>query len=193
MQTIRFESSNIGPYLLQVQGEACYRKNIEDIAGYYNEDEGINDDSFWAHLVLEDENPYDRGNAVRVDIDGKTVGYLSRPYAKQYRSKLKELGLTDVIGECRASIKGGFAKRDGTVADFGVRLDVDINALQVYKPSTPKLKPTATPEPPRYVVPSEPKQPKPLLKWAFAPERYKTIVIILVIIFIVLYAWMNKK
>jgi hypothetical protein len=36
-----------------------------------------------AHLILEDDNPHDN-QAVRVDISGYTVGYLSRKNARAY-------------------------------------------------------------------------------------------------------------
>lgn len=141
MDTVRFTSSYAEPYPLQVQGESYHRKNIEDVSGYTGEDEGVNADDFIAHLILEDENPYDLGNAVRVDIDGKAVGHLSKPSAKIYRKRLAVLGLSDVVGECYASIKGGFIKRGGEQADFGVRLDLDINTFDVYKPKPPQPKP----------------------------------------------------
>lgn len=41
---------------------------------------------FRARLVREDSNPYDN-QAVRVDIEGKTVGYLSREDARDWRTQ----------------------------------------------------------------------------------------------------------
>jgi hypothetical protein len=117
-----------------VEGESFYRKNIEDVSNYMGEDEGIDSDDFIASLILEDDNPYDPGNAVRVEIDGKVVGHLSRPNSKRYRARLELLNLVDVVGECYASIKGGFHKRDGTQADFGVRLDLDLKEFDATLP-----------------------------------------------------------
>jgi len=149
MQTIKFQTSYIEPYPLQVQGESNYRENIEDVTGYAGEDEGINADDFIANLLLEDDNIHDT-NAVCVQIENKTVGYLPRPAAKTYRKKLAELGLENVVGECFASIKGGFIKRDGSQADFGVRLDIDLEELKV--------------EPERIAKPAEPAIPQTNIK-----------------------------
>jgi len=128
-QTIRFQSSYEEPYPLQVQGESHYRRNLEDVSGYMGNDEGVDEDALLAHLVLEDDSIYDPGNSVRVEIDGKTVGHLSKPTAKAYRKRLADLGLSDVVGECYASIKGGFIRKDGGQADFGVRLDLDLDTF----------------------------------------------------------------
>lgn len=110
MRIVRLKSSYIEPYPLQVVGEASYRDEIEEIVGFVDDEEGVNDDSFWAHLILDDLNRYDRGNAVAVEINGKTIGYLLKADARIYRKRLKELGLEDITGECHASIKGGFTK-----------------------------------------------------------------------------------
>jgi hypothetical protein len=128
---IKFQSSYAEPYPLEVQGESYYKENIETVSNYSGDEEGVDADDFIAHLVLDDANIYDPGNAVQVEIDGKTVGHLAKPVAKLYRQKLAELGIPDAIGECYASIKGGFIKRNGEQADFGVRLDLILNELQI--------------------------------------------------------------
>jgi len=131
MNIVRFRSSYAEPYPLQVQGESSYKANIED-ALVYVDDEGANVDDLIAQLILEDENRYDPGNAVRVEIEGKIVGYLSKADAKKYRQGLSALQLVDVVGECYASVKGGFIKRStGEQADFGVRLDLELSDLEI--------------------------------------------------------------
>jgi len=178
---IRFESSYIEPYPLQVQGESNYRRNLEDISGYTGEEEGVNADDFIARLILEDDNIYDPGNAVRIEIDGKAVGYLSKPAAKKYRKRVAELGLSDVTGECYASIKGGFIKRSsGEQADIGVRLDLDLDTFNV-----PSAKQELAPadRAPAAPIAGEVKQLSPapaqrsslkkFLDWFFAPSKYR--------------------
>ena len=131
MKVVKFKSSNITPYPLQIVGEQSYRFNIEAVAGIHG-DEGVNDDGFTARLILENNNLQDPNNAVVVTIDNKTVGYLNRSDARKYRSKLVELKVPDAVGECYASIKGGFLKRDQvTIADYGVRLDIDLSTLSL--------------------------------------------------------------
>jgi len=188
---IRFQSSYAEPYPLQVQGESNYKDNIEAICGYVDDDEGVNADDFIARLVLEDSNRYDPGNAVRIEIDGKTVGYLSKPGAKAYRKRLTAIGLSDVTGECYASIKGGFIKKStGEQADFGVKLDLNLEDFEVL-PAKPQ--PTAAPIPPA-VNPSPAKDGGPvfmdvqphaksplrkILDWFFGPSENRTLRIVL--------------
>lgn len=115
------------PYPVEVVGESSYRNNIEKICGYFDEEEGYNDDSHVAVLYLEDDNPHDPNNAVRVAIDNLTVGYLPKAAASAYRKRLVALGAPiDAIGVCAGSIRGGYLKKDGEAADFGVRLDFDL-------------------------------------------------------------------
>lgn len=56
-----------------------------------------------ASLVLEDENTCD-SNAVRVEIEGMEVGYLSRAIAKLYREILVKEGYADTVGLCEAVV-----------------------------------------------------------------------------------------
>ena len=68
-----------------------------------------------ATLVPEPENPFDR-NAVCVQIDGMTVGYLSRPDARRYQKRL--LAMTEPI-QIPAKLLGGTDDKPF----FGVLLD----------------------------------------------------------------------
>ena len=47
------------------------------------------DDTFTAIMIPENDNPHDR-NAVRVDVEGRHVGYLSRETAKDYRAYMND-------------------------------------------------------------------------------------------------------
>lgn len=76
-----------------------------------------------AVLLLDDANPHDP-NAVRVEIDGALVGYLSRDNARRYRADLAAAGTPHAIVRCKARIVGGFATESGERAHFGVRLDL---------------------------------------------------------------------
>jgi hypothetical protein len=40
-------------------------------------------------MIPENDNPHDR-NAVRVEVEGRHVGYLSRETAKDYRSYMND-------------------------------------------------------------------------------------------------------
>lgn len=76
-----------------------------------------------ALLVLEDSNPHD-ANAVRVEIEGEHVGYLSRENARRYRADLASAGEPHARVRCAARIIGGFETASGERAHFGVRLDL---------------------------------------------------------------------
>jgi hypothetical protein len=76
-----------------------------------------------AALVLENANPHD-ANAVRVEIDGELIGYLSRDNARRYRADLVAAGASQAIVRCKARIVGGFQTETGERAHFGVRLDL---------------------------------------------------------------------
>ena len=65
MKIVKFQSSYQKPYPLQVVGEQSYRDEIESVTGSFDEAEGIDED-FTARLILDDNNPHDRGNAVKV-------------------------------------------------------------------------------------------------------------------------------
>ncbi len=160
---IALESSYEEPYPVQVQGESSYKTNLETICGYYDDEEGYDDDSHKAFLFLDDANKFDPGNAVEVQIDDLTVGYLSKPNAKAYRKRLTELAAPEnAIAVCGASIKGGFRKRNSEeIADFGVRLDFELTTFNLvpvrYKDDAP-----AAPEP--IVKPPAPlKSPAPVV------------------------------
>src|SRR3989475_11727740 len=78
-----------GAFALPIVGESHYQEALEQICGPRT-DEG-EDRRIEAHLVLEDENPHD-SMAVRVDINGITVGYLSRDHARKYRRGFTKSG-----------------------------------------------------------------------------------------------------
>jgi hypothetical protein len=99
-----------------VVGESHYQAALQIL---HQENGGEDEDAeVAAALVPEDNNPFDP-NAVRVEIDSQTVGYLSQEMALQYREALGES-----IGQCSAKIVGGFELYDGSTAHFGVKLNL---------------------------------------------------------------------
>ena len=76
-----------------------------------------------AALFHEDDNPYDN-QAIRVTIQGKTVGYLNRKDARKYRKQLKQVGYSGITAKCSAMIVGGWDKGGSDRGHFGVRLDL---------------------------------------------------------------------
>jgi hypothetical protein len=132
---VHFASSGEEPYPLQVVGESYHHDEIESLFGYIDVEEGVNDDDFVAVLIPDNNNLNDP-EAIRIEIEGNIVGYLSRPTAKIYRRKLEELGIPNEIGICSASIRGGFLQKEtNEPAEFGIRLDIDLNNLLIEKSS----------------------------------------------------------
>jgi len=76
-------------------------------------------------LILEDDNPHD-DKAVRVEIEGHAVGYLSRERAREYRKGLAGAGQPQTAGFCGAVIRGGWDRGGGDRGNYGVWLDIPI-------------------------------------------------------------------
>src|SRR4030095_3996548 len=111
-----------GAFALPVVGESHYQETLEAICGPRS-DEG-EDRRLEAQLVLENDNPHD-SMAVRVDIQGQTVGYLSREHARQYRRQRERAG----YASCNARIRGGWDRGEGDQGHYGVFLDLSMDAL----------------------------------------------------------------
>lgn len=113
--------SGPGDFEIEVVGESHYQQALERICGGRSEDGA--EEYVTAILVLEDTNPYDK-MAVRVDIEGHTVGHLSRDNARAYRRQLKAAGHPRLTATCNAVIRGGWDRGGGDRGHFGVRLDL---------------------------------------------------------------------
>ena len=72
-----------------------------------------------AHLILDNDNPCD-SNAVRIDINNRTVGYMNREQALSSRRRLDEKALANQITTCNAIITGN-TEING---EYGVKLDI---------------------------------------------------------------------
>jgi hypothetical protein len=99
-------------------GESSYQDALEHICGGRTEcgaDEFVD-----AILTLEDSNTFDH-NAVRVDINGLTVGVLEPRFRSSLPATSRRGG-----AHCRAHNRGGWDHSRGRVASghFGVWLDL---------------------------------------------------------------------
>jgi hypothetical protein len=103
-----------GSYAIEVVGESHYLDNLRSIAG-----RGEVRLECAALLVPDDDNRHDK-NAVKVIIQGKQVGHLSRKLAREYRAKMAEQGMGDVVAEVPAIIVGGGKDKP----NLGVWLDL---------------------------------------------------------------------
>jgi hypothetical protein len=103
-------------WTVPVVGESRFQTDLQTLYRKYGGTE--HDIKVDAVFVPEDSNAFD-ANAVRVEIGSRTVGYLQRELAEQYRIALGRAG-----GQCSAKIVGGFELEDGTLAHFGVKLNL---------------------------------------------------------------------
>jgi hypothetical protein len=115
--------SGKGDFSFEIVGESHYQDNLERICGVRTI-EG-EDKIVQATLVHDDDNQYDN-KAIRVDIDGNTVGYLSRGDARAYREMLEKRGLQGITTICSAKIVGGWDRGRRDKGHYGVKLDLSI-------------------------------------------------------------------
>ncbi|MBL9092235.1 MAG: hypothetical protein JNL96_13500 [Planctomycetaceae bacterium] len=109
-------------YRLPVVGVSAYQRHLRRICGGRKEDGAHH--ATQAVLTPEPGNPHD-ANAVKVEIDGETIGYLSRRDAFLYTARIKHGTLSPEPLKCDALIKGGWDRGEEDVGLFGVRLAVD--------------------------------------------------------------------
>lgn len=111
---------------LEVVGESDYQAHLKSICGG-NLKQGSLKRAI-AELRYENKNPRD-SEAIRVDVNGKTVGYLPIEEARLYRKKIEETGYDEITVSCNAIIFG--EKKEGFFgsAAIGVWLDLPIEKL----------------------------------------------------------------
>lgn len=116
---------------LDIVGESHYQPALWRITGKSTGDEGPE----WrgrAVLIAEPSNAYDR-NAVRVAVNGQTVGHLDRDDAKDIQPLLIATGPVSVP----CFVKGGYKLDRGGRASIGLVLEMAPADLAVLaKPAT---------------------------------------------------------
>ncbi len=115
-----------GGFDLEIVGESHYQKHLNKLCGGHTK-EGSKKEVV-AELHYEDKNPHDN-KAIRVDVNGKTVGYLSREDARYYRKRIGKTGNEGIIISCNAKIFGGKKLGVFKKTSFGVWLDLPFEEL----------------------------------------------------------------
>lgn len=108
------------PFAFDIVGERAYQESLEAVCGGRCED-GVEHDCV-AVLWPDPENPHDP-NAVKVQIDGRTVGYLTRDDALTFRETMARYGV-DTPASCDALVVGGWDGGARGSGAFGVKLDL---------------------------------------------------------------------
>ena len=116
--TLRLQGG--GKFEFAVLGVARYRNSLEKICDADRREPKTVE----ALLVPEDANPRDK-SAVRVEVEGRTVGYLPAEVAEAYRRRLLESGYPGAHSLCKARIIARMhSSMGGRTADYSVRLDL---------------------------------------------------------------------
>lgn len=105
-----------GGFDFDIVGEASYQQALESIAGRSDESA---EHYCTATLSPEPSNQYD-SNAIRVDINGKTVGYIARGVTAEFHRVLRGRS-----AQANAIIVGGWSRGSRGSGHFGVKLDID--------------------------------------------------------------------
>lgn len=106
-----------GAYAFNIVGEASYQSTLADLVGGKSED-GAN--HYFMALIAPERNNRHDPNAVRVAIENRTVGYLDRRHAAEYRHYLG-----DTPAVCCANVVGGWHRaRKNDEGHFGVKLAI---------------------------------------------------------------------
>ena len=116
--TLRLQGG--GKFEFAVLGVSRYRSALEKICDADAREPKTVD----ALLVPEDANAKDK-SAVRVEVEGRTVGYLPPEIAEAYRRRLVESGYPGARSLCKARIIARMhSSMGGRTADYSVRLDL---------------------------------------------------------------------
>lgn len=112
-----------GAYDFDIVGEASYQNNLINIVGGKTR-EGHEFECL-AVLAREPTNQYDK-NAVRVEIEGRTVGYIPRSHTAVVGSLIVRMGRSGRMS-VDAIILGGWRRGDRDEGSLGVKLDLPLD------------------------------------------------------------------
>src|ERR1043166_1726282 len=123
---------------IEAVGTAEHQDELELIAGPRTES-GV-DHLCGALLVPDPKNPYD-ANAIAVVISSRVVGYIPSNIAPSLKYAMRVGGF--IAAGCAARIVGGWARADGDIGDFVVRLDAEwpFKLRSIAKQTTPSPPP----------------------------------------------------
>lgn len=113
----------LGQFAFAVDGESfqgAINQLLQENAIAPGDDSAPKNHILTAHLIPDNDNPFD-SNAIRVDINSRTVGYLNREQASDFRRRLDEMGLSNQITTCYAIIAGISEANEKN----GVKLDIE--------------------------------------------------------------------
>ena len=108
-------------FAIDVVGESFYQDALSTICG--GKTSAGHNKVAVAILIHEDDNP-EHAMAIRVDIDGMTVGHLDRKNAREFRQMMTQAGHAGRTIVCNAKVVGGWHRGERGSGYFGVKLDL---------------------------------------------------------------------
>ena len=108
-----------GTFEFVVLGAARHQPDLEKLCDVRQSDPKIVE----ALLVPADANEKYK-NAVSVEVQGRTVGYLAPELAEAYRKRLVESGYPGARTRCKAKIIARLHSSVGGSTDYAIRLDL---------------------------------------------------------------------
>ncbi len=110
-----------GTFEFDIIGESHYQDSLKELYGGGTLDGHKKEVE--ATLIHDDASQSD-DRAVSVSVDGKTVGFLDRTLARNFRARMNLLGAPGVPAVCQAMIVDEWDGGDGNVDHFEVKLDL---------------------------------------------------------------------
>ena len=100
--------------------QGAIKQLLQENAITPDEDSALKAHILIAHLIPDNDNSYD-SNAVRIDVNNRTVGYLNREQALSFRRRLDEKALANQITTCYAIITESSEENEKN----NVKLDIE--------------------------------------------------------------------
>ena len=115
-----------GHYKLKVIAEPCHQNYLKSLCGGYS----IKGSNHEIVVKLHYENCSQRDkNAIRVVVNGGTVGYLSPKHARLYRNRIEKTRQEGIVVSCNARILSGKRVWFFKKPDFSIWIDLPIKKL----------------------------------------------------------------
>lgn len=124
-----------GRFAMEVRGESHYQRALERVAKSRS---APGEPVYTSARLTPERNRHDP-NAVRVEIDGRKVGYIPKELSAGFRHALKVHEIGGVV-QCPAVVRGG-RQVGREYYPFGVRLDLPdgiMREIVAYRPAARK-------------------------------------------------------
>ncbi len=106
--------------LMKIEGTGSFPIRLAGVSNYQEELQRVKQEFVTVNLIEENDNQYDK-NAVKAEIEGLKVGYLSRDNAQRYRLLLQGFQRTGEIVKFNGKI---IEWEENGAVNYTVRIDI---------------------------------------------------------------------